>query len=230
MEKLIEEKSPRQINFSNAQTVALCHRNRELAGIINGADLNMADGMSIVWGARFLGLKMPERVAGPDVMRALCQRAAAKGHRIFLMGSSVANLEKLSRALEANAPGLHIAGTYSPPWCERFSEEETQIIISHLKASQPDILFVGVSCPKQERWIAENLNRLGVPLCLAVGAAFDFLSGRIPRAPEFMRKRGLEWLYRLWCEPRRLWKRYLLGNLIFFMLLLKERFRLKLSA
>jgi N-acetylglucosaminyldiphosphoundecaprenol N-acetyl-beta-D-mannosaminyltransferase len=222
----VRQRMPRQIFFSNAHTLALCRVNQNFLRLINNADLNLADGMSIVWGARLLGIQIPERVPGPDLMLKLCERAAEKGYRVFLMGTSDKNLLNLNAALVKKFPNLQITGMYSPPIRDRFSEEDTSLMLAKINAGKPDILFVGISCPKQELWISENLHRLNVPVSLGVGAAFDFLSGLIPRAPEWLRNRGLEWLYRLWREPRRLWRRYLLGNFVFLSLLVKERIKL----
>ena len=185
--------------------------------------------MSIVWGARVLRLKLPERVAGPDLMNALAGRAAEKGYRVFLLGTSDENLQQLKKKFCASWPGLNVVGIYSPPMSEKFTPDQTAAIIERVRAAKPDILFVGLSCPKQERWIAENLQQIQVPVSLGVGAAFDFLAGRIPRAPEWLRRRGLEWVHRLWCEPGRLWRRYLIGNSVFLYLLFRERIKFKLA-
>ncbi len=226
IEKYIAERKPRQVCFANAYTVSLCRANQVLRDSLNRFDLIVADGMSIVWGARILGIQFPERVPGPDLMLKLCERAAEKAYRIFLMGTSDENLLQLNAALVKKFPNLQITGMHSPPVRDRFTEEDTKIMLAKIDASEPDILFVGISCPKQELWIAENLYRLPAPVSLGVGAAFDFLSGLIPRAPEWLRSRGFEWLYRLWREPRRLWRRYLLGNFVFVSLLVKERIKL----
>jgi N-acetylglucosaminyldiphosphoundecaprenol N-acetyl-beta-D-mannosaminyltransferase len=225
----IHEGTPRHICLANAYTIAFCRRNPEMTDLINHADLVLADGMSIVWGARWVGVKFPERVAGPDLMERLCAQAAQRGRRVFLLGSSTETLSDLQQLLKARYPKLAIAGAYSPSVCERFSPEETSAMIDLVNAATPDILFVSLSAPKQEIWIAENLRQLRVPVCIGVGAAFDFLSGRIPRAPQAMQNLGLEWLFRLWREPRRLWKRYLLGNAVFLLMLAKGLTHRRLS-
>jgi N-acetylglucosaminyldiphosphoundecaprenol N-acetyl-beta-D-mannosaminyltransferase len=176
-----------------------------------------------------LKLNIPERVAGPDLAEALCQRAEKRGYRLFFMGSSQENLDMLKKALLGRYPALNIVGMLSPSMCDRFSDEENQKIIAEVRHAAPDILFVGISTQKQEIWMSENLQKLNVPASLGVGAAFDFLSGRVPRAPEWLQKNGLEWMYRLFCEPKRLWKRYLLGNALFLYLLIKESLRRRLA-
>jgi N-acetylglucosaminyldiphosphoundecaprenol N-acetyl-beta-D-mannosaminyltransferase len=224
---MVRERTPRQLNFVNAYTLTVCRRNQQFADVLNGSALNLPDGMSVVWGVQWLGMHFPERVAGPDLTEGMCARAEQKGYRVFFMGSSPQNLADLKAALLKRYPKLNIVGMHSPSMSDQFSEEETQSIISEIAKTSPDILFVGVSTGKQETWISRNLERINVPACLAVGAAFDFLSGRVPRAPEWLRERGLEWLYRLYCEPRRLWKRYLLGNFVFLLMLTKASLRKK---
>lgn len=214
-----------QVSFVNAHSVYECAKSIEMKNLINQSELVLADGISIVWGSRILGNRLPGRLAGPDVMESLCAQADQKGYRVFLMGTSWGNLDRLKKAVMQRWPNIPDVGVYSPPMADRLREDETQKILARLHSFKPDILFVGMSCPKQERWIAENKSRLDVPVCLAVGAAFDFMSGKIPRAPKWLRDHGLEWLHRLWCEPRRLWKRYLLGNSVFIFLLMREKLR-----
>lgn len=225
----IRERRPRQVCLCNAYTLALSQRDEPYRSILNRSDLVLADGMSIVWGARWIGLQVPQRVAGPDLTVELCQEASKEGHTIFFLGSSEENLRNLKSVLLNRWPALKIVGCHSPSMCDSIGEEENRAILAEIHAARPDILFVGMSAPKQEKWIAANLTKLQVPVCIGIGAAFDFLSGRIPRAPDYLQKMGLEWLHRLGCEPRRLWKRYLLGNAIFLSLLLKELIKRRLS-
>lgn len=223
--QFIAQKEPQQVCLSNAYTVALCQKDPHFLKVTNNAALVLADGMSIVWGARWIGLQLPERLAGPDIMEALCAQAMKAQHGIFLLGSSWENLARLKEVLLLRWPTLRIVGMYSPPMCEQLDEKQNSTILRLLEETTPDLLFVGMSAPKQEKWIAENLKRHNIPVSIGVGAAFDFLSGRIPRAPKLLQNIGLEWLYRLYREPRRLWKRYLLGNLLFLLLLMREAFR-----
>ncbi len=229
MERFIQERRPRQVCLGNAYTVSLAQTDLELRTLLADADLVLADGMSIVWGSRWIQLHIPGRIAGPDLMAELCSLSAQNAYRIFLLGSTDENLTQLQDVLTTRWPGLVIAGSYSPPFADRLSEPENVLIFEKLAQAKPDILFVSMSAPKQEKWIADHLSHLQAPLCIGVGAAFDFLSGRIPRAPAFFQKSGLEWLYRLWREPSRLWKRYILGNLIFLSLLARQSIRLKLG-
>jgi len=226
----VQERVPRHIILGNAYTIALSRQDHAFKTLLNKADLTLADGMSIVWGGHWIGLNLPGRVAGPDLTAALCEEASLKGYRVFFLGSTHENLAILLRVLTARWPGLIIAGSHSPSICDRLDEKENSAIMEEIHRAKPDILFVGMSAPKQEKWIAENLHLLQVPVCLGVGAAFDFLSGRIPRAPQQLQKIGLEWLYRLWCEPRRLWKRYLLGNAVFLSLLLRDALKQRFNG
>ena len=229
LSRFIVEKKPRQICLANAYTVALAHKDAALNRLLNESDLVLADGMSIVWAGRWVGAILPGRVGGPDLMEALCEEATHKNHRIFLLGSTDENLDDLAHVLKTEFSQIQIAGTYSPPFCERLTDTETNKIMELLKVSKTDILFVSMSAPKQERWISENLHRLPVPVNIGVGAAFDFLSGKIPRAPLWMQNSGLEWAYRLYREPRRLWKRYLLGNFVFLFSLILQMVKVKFS-
>ncbi len=228
IETFIQQRQPRHICLSNAYTLAISQYDSEFKTTLNRADLVLPDGMSIVWGSRWIGVRLPQRIAGPDLTTALCERAAQKGYSIFLMGSSAENLDQLKKVLLKRWPTLRILGDYSPSMCERIGEAENETILARIYAVQPDILFVGMSAPKQEKWISDNLAKINVPVSIGIGAAFDFLSGRIPRAPALLQESGLEWLHRLWCEPQRLWRRYLLGNAVFLSLLLTERVAQKL--
>lgn len=215
VKQFIADGTPRQICLGNAYTVSLCWKDLDLREVLDGADLVLADGMSIVWGGRLIGVNLPCRVAGPDLAEALCALSEQFGYRVFFLGSTPDNLAKLKEILLKKWPKLQLAGMYSPPMCAKLTAQDNQMIFNELHLTKPDILFVGMSTPKQEKWIAANLKDLKVPVSVGIGAAFDFLSGRIQRAPLIFQKSGLEWLYRLYCEPRRLWKRYLLGNFIF---------------
>jgi N-acetylglucosaminyldiphosphoundecaprenol N-acetyl-beta-D-mannosaminyltransferase len=215
VECYIAEKRPRQLCLANAYTLALTFKDDELRRLLNQADLVLADGMSIVWGGQWLGSHIPQRVAGPDLTDAICALAETSGYRVFFLGSTADNLARLKEVLLRRWPRLQIVGMFSPPMCEKLTPEDNALIFAALGSSKPDVLFVGMSTPKQEKWIASNLKHLQVPVSVGIGAAFDFMSGLVPRAPELLQKSGFEWLYRLYCEPRRLWKRYLLGNVLF---------------
>lgn len=179
--------------------------------ILNRSFLTTPDGMPTVWLGRVHGFKQMKRVYGPDYMLALCQRSAAKGYRHFLYGGKPGVGEELRVALTRRFPGLRIVGTYTPPF-RPLSPDEEEDLRSQLEVSQADILWCGLSTPKQERFMAAYSGRMPVKLMVGVGAAFDLLSGNLSEAPDWMKRAGLQWLYRLIKEPKRLWRRYLFNN------------------
>lgn len=151
-----------------------------------------------------------DRVYGPDLMLALCERSLEKGYRHFFYGGAPGVPERLAERLGARFPGLRVVGTFSPPF-RPLTLEEDEKVVRMINGASPDILWVGLGAPKQERWMAEHRDRLRVPVMIGVGAAFDFYAGVKRQAPRWMQRAGLEWLFRLCQEPRRLWRRYLLN-------------------
>jgi N-acetylglucosaminyldiphosphoundecaprenol N-acetyl-beta-D-mannosaminyltransferase len=180
-------------------------------GILNRSFLTTPDGMPTVWLGRMQGFKHMSRVYGPDYMLGVCERSVTKGYRHFLYGGKAGVAEELRAALLRKFPGLQIVGTYTPPFRPLSTEEENDLRFQ-LEASQADVLWCGLSTPKQERFMAAYSQRMPVKLMVGVGAAFDLLSGNLSEAPDWMKKAGLQWLYRLIKEPGRLWRRYLLNN------------------
>ena len=189
--------------------------------ILNNSHLTTPDGMPTVWCGRLSGFRSMTRVYGPDYMLALCERSVSKGYRHFLYGGKEGVAEQLRDELTRRFPGLAIVGTYTPPF-RPLNATEHEALRWQLDAGKVDILWCGLSTPKQERFIAENVGLLPVKLMVGVGAAFDLLSGNISEAPEWMKNSGLQWLYRLIREPRRLWRRYLFNNPRFVALLLLQ--------
>jgi N-acetylglucosaminyldiphosphoundecaprenol N-acetyl-beta-D-mannosaminyltransferase len=179
--------------------------------ILNRSFLTTPDGMPTVWLGRVHGFKDMKRVYGPDYMVALCEHSVTRGYRHFLYGGKSGVAEDLRRELTRRFPGLEIVGTYTPPFRPLNAAEE-QDLRSQLQSSQADVLWCGLSTPKQERFMAAYSHRMPVKLMVGVGAAFDLLSGNLSEAPDWMKKAGLQWLYRLIKEPKRLWRRYLLNN------------------
>lgn len=175
--------------------------------------VNLPDGASVTYAARLLGYGDIGRCPGPDLMEAVCARAAAEGVPVFLLGGAEGVADALADALRSRHEGLIVAGTATPPFGE-WPEEENRRLVEAVKSSGARILFMGVSAPKQEIWAYEHLDELKMPI-LCVGAAFDFGTGRKSRAPEWMRRAGIEWVHRLLSEPGRMWKRYLVGNTLF---------------
>jgi N-acetylglucosaminyldiphosphoundecaprenol N-acetyl-beta-D-mannosaminyltransferase len=185
--------------------------------ILNLAFLNTPDGMPMVWMGRLQGFSDMGRVYGPDLMLRICEISSARRFTHFFYGGIQGVGEELKCRLEQRFPGLSVVGTYSPPFRPLTSEEEDQLRLK-LANLRPDIVWVGLSTPKQEKFMAEHWEKLDATLFIGVGAAFDFHAGRIRQAPRWMQRSGLEWLFRLACEPRRLWKRYLKNNPLFVLL------------
>ncbi len=190
-----------------AHAVMDCYRRPDLRAIFNRSGMTTPDGMSIVWLLKLYGHREVDRVYGPDLMRNTCQLSVSKGWRHYLYGGEPGVSEALESALKAEFPGLQIVGTYSPPFRPLTDQEDLEMI-RQVNAANPDIVWVGISSPKQEQWMSAHLGRLDASLMIGVGAAFDFLSGRKPQAPRWMQRNGLEWLFRLGTEPDRLWRRY----------------------
>jgi N-acetylglucosaminyldiphosphoundecaprenol N-acetyl-beta-D-mannosaminyltransferase len=178
-----------------------------LRAVNSGAAFLVADGAPLVWGSRLNGVPLPERVAGSDLIYDICERAALEGFRVFLLGAAPGVAERAAARLTERYPALVIAGTECPPFRE-LSPEEHEALVSRIKAARPDVLFVAFGQPKGEFWVAENLEALGVPVCVQIGASLDFVSGRVRRAPRAFQKLGLEWAFRMALEPQRLFPRY----------------------
>ncbi|THV28418.1 WecB/TagA/CpsF family glycosyltransferase [Glycomyces paridis] len=186
-------------------------RDPELLAIHNASGLTTPDGMPMVWAGRKAGAEWMDRVYGPDLMLNVLGRAAERGWSSFLYGGKDGVPELLAEKLIARIPGLKIAGTYSPPF-RPLTEDEDDAIVKRINDSGAQLVWVGLSTPKQERWMAAHRDRLTAPALFGVGAAFDFHAGLVPQAPPWMQRNGLEWFYRLTKEPKRLWRRYLVNN------------------
>jgi N-acetylglucosaminyldiphosphoundecaprenol N-acetyl-beta-D-mannosaminyltransferase len=196
---------------------------REDAGfmrIISEADMATPDGAPVAFMLRREGHLAQERINGPDLMWRYLGHAAEHGQKIFLYGGTPAVLEKLQERLRQSFPGIVIAGAYSPPFRE-LTEQEDEDVVSRINASGAGTVWVGLGCPKQERWMAAHRGRIQAVM-IGVGAAFDFHAGTLRRAPMWMRRSGLEWAYRLAQEPRRLWRRYLTTNTTFVLAALRD--------
>lgn len=182
--------------------------------LARSAEMFVPDGKPVVVAARLRGESQTERIYGPDLMLALCERSAQHGWRQYYYGGAEGVPEELATTLEVRFPGLVTAGAYSPPFRD-LTPEEDAAIIAQINAAQPDVIWVGLGSPKQDFWVAEHRDRLEAPVMLGVGAAFDFHTGRIPQAPAWMQRFALEWVFRLVQEPRRLWRRYAKYNPLF---------------
>jgi N-acetylglucosaminyldiphosphoundecaprenol N-acetyl-beta-D-mannosaminyltransferase len=194
--------------------------------ILEFTDLVVPDGMPLIWLGRRRGHDLPHRVYAPDLVLAFCEQTQGQAYRHFFYGGDSGVADRLAESLTRRFPGMRVAGTYSPPF-RPLSEQEDDEIVAMISRAAPDVLWVGLGAPKQERWMHEHKQKLSVPVMVSVGAAFDWLSGRRRQAPPWMREHGLEWLFRLLQEPRRLWRRYLVYGVQFLFYLALESLKLK---
>lgn len=206
----------RYVCAANVHMVMEAYDSAEFQRIVNAAALVTPDGMPLVWMLRRLGYPDQQRVYGPDLTLHVAHEAVKKGVPVGLYGSSPETIQAFQRFLETEYPGIQVQYAYSPPFRELTREEDAQVV-RDINNSGARILFVGLGCPKQERWMAAHLNYLNLVM-LGVGVAFDFHAGHKLQAPGWMQKIGLEWLFRLLTEPRRLWQRYLYNNPRFMIL------------
>lgn len=210
----IAEREPQYVCVSGVHGLMECQRDATLRQIHNRAGMVTPDGMPLVWLSRLKGYPAVERVYGPDLMLDCCRLSVERGYRHFLYGGRGGVPELLTERLQRRFPGLLIVGCHSPPF-RALTPAEDEDIVRRINDVEPDIVWVGLSTPKQERWMHEHRNGIQAPVLIGVGAAFDFHAGLLRQAPRWMRQSGLEWLFRLAMEPRRLWRRYLVNNPLF---------------
>jgi N-acetylglucosaminyldiphosphoundecaprenol N-acetyl-beta-D-mannosaminyltransferase len=222
VEGWIERREPHYVTFTGVHGVMECQTDPELARIHREAGMVAPDGMPMVWSSRLAGVKETTRVYGPDFMLAMAERAARKGYTSFFYGGNEGVADKLAATLAERFPGFTTVGTCCPPF-RPLTDDELDEVAATIRAARPDMVWVGLSTPKQERWMARVVDRLDVPALLGVGAAFDIHSDNLSQAPRWMQRNGLEWLYRLAVEPRRLWRRYLVNNPRFVAKVVRRR-------
>ena len=222
---LVRSKCPAMVVTPNVDHVVRVQKSRGYANLVRRADLVLADGQPIVWVSRLLGTPLKERVAGSDLFPLLCEHAAEAGYRVFFLGGDPGAAEAARMVLQRRFPRLQVAGTYCPPLGFERSPQERRRAVEAVQAASPDILFVGLGSPKQEYWIAAHMRKYGPAVGIGVGISFSFVAGHVKRAPKWMQRLGLEWLHRLYMEPRRLWKRYLITGWSFLPIILAHGFR-----
>lgn len=205
----------RYICVCNVHSVVTTNRDPEFKRAVSGSDMTTCDGEPVAWALRHLGFPGQERIAGPDLMLRYLRQAEPLRQRIYLYGSTEATLSKLQSWLTREYPGIVLAGLHSPPFGPS-SPREDAADVEAINRARPNVVFVSLGCPKQEKWMAEHRGRVNA-LMIGVGAAFDYHSGTLARAPLWLQHLGLEWLYRLGCEPRRLMRRYLVTNSLFVL-------------
>lgn len=208
-------RASRYVAICNVHVVVTASRDAAYREVIDGADMATPDGAPVAWVLRRTGFVGQLRISGPDLMWALLDRSALEGLPVYCYGGTQATLDAMVLRLHSAFPGLVVAGTESPPFRSLTSEED-EAVVARINASGAGLVFVGLGCPKQERWMADHRGRVNAVM-IGVGAAFDFHAGTVKRAPEWMREHGLEWMHRLGSEPRRLWRRYLVTNTLFLL-------------
>lgn len=214
------EHQSRYVCICNVHSVVTARQDERFREVLMNADMATPDGAPVAWMMRRLGFIDQQRINGPDLMWKYCKVAAKRGESIYLYGGMPGTLEILQMRLQEVFPGLKIAGAWSPPF-RALSAEEDEDAIARINTSGAGTVWVSLGCPKQEKWMAEHRGRINAVM-IGVGAAFDYHAGTIKRAPKWMQDAGLEWSHRLFSEPRRLWKRYLVTNTLFMFRALKQ--------
>jgi len=217
---VVSTKDTMHIGVVNAAKVVNMHRNKMLMDDVLSSDIILADGAAIVWASRLLGQPLPERVTGIDLMYGIFEDGNRYKYRIYCLGATEEISERVAREISSKYPNLILAGRRNG----YFSQDEEEAIAKEIKESNTDVLLVAMTSPKKENFLARWKSTMGIPIIHGVGGSFDVMAGKVERAPEIWRKLGLEWLYRVKQEPRRLWKRYLVTNTIFLWMLTKELF------
>jgi len=225
VDRMLSERDHGYVVTPNVDHLVRLRRDPEFRQIYAQAALVLADGMPIVWASRFLGTPLKERVAGSDLFPRLCELAAQRGHRLFLLGGRPGAAARAAERLRAKHPTIQIVGAYAPPYGFEADPGENARIVAMIVDARADILFVGLGAPKQEKWIWRYQKACGVPVCIGIGVSFEFTAGMVRRAPMGLQRLGLEWLWRLAMEPRRLWRRYFWEDLPFLWYLVEQRLR-----
>ncbi len=225
VEELIKEDRPAFVTTPNVDHVITAESDEHFRTIYRQADLVLADGVPIIWASKFLGTPIKEKISGSDFLVRFCPVAAEKGYRLFFLGGVPTAAEISADILSKKYPGLKVVGTSCPPLGFHHDRESNARVVEEIKKAAPDIVFVGLGAPKQEKWIFQNKETYRAPVSFTVGASFDFVAGITARAPLTMQKIGLEWFWRLLKEPRKLWKRYLIKDMKFFPLIIRQKRR-----
>lgn len=227
LDRWIREKTTKTyVTVTGVHGVMESQRDENIRRMHNQAGMVTPDGMPLVWLGKMAGHSDMDRVYGPDLMLAVMEKSVGAGYRHYFYGGADGVPELLKQKLEEKFPGIQVVGTYSPPFRALTPAEDEQIV-QMINDTNPDIVWVGLSTPKQERWMDAHVGRISAPVMIGVGAAFDFHAGLKSQAPRFIQRSGFEWLYRLVTEPQRLWKRYLVNNPLFIMSILGQKLGLR---
>lgn len=221
IDRIIKKEQSIQHVVINVAKLVNSQKDELLRDSITSADIINIDGAGIIYGMKMLGLKPKERVAGIDLMQNLLELAGEKGYSVYFLGAKQDVLDKMVQKVKNKYPNIIFSGSRNGYWK---TDDEEKYIVDEISSLNPNLLFVGISSPKKELFIAKNKEKLNCNIIMGVGGSFDVIAGITKRAPEFMQKYGLEWLYRIYQEPRRMWKRYLVTNTKYILLIVKELF------
>lgn len=213
IDKLIQKKNCSYVVTPNVDHIVRLEKNEELQKVYKNASLILTDGKPLIWISKWYKTPIKEKISGSDLFPRVCQLAANKNYTMYLLGAAEGVADTAAKNLMKKYPGLNIVGTYSPPFGFEKSKQEMNKIKTQIQDVHPDILIVGLGCPKQEKFMYYHCKELGVPISFGLGASIDFEAGNIKRAPKWMSNHGLEWLYRFSKEPKRLFKRYFVDDL-----------------
>lgn len=213
IDKLIQKKICSYVVTPNVDHIVCLEKDEELQKVYKNASLILTDGKPLIWISKWYKTPIKEKISGSDLFPRVCQLAANKNYTMYLLGAAEGVADTAARNLMKKYPGLNIVGTYSPPFGFEKNEQEMNKIKAQIQDVHPDILIVGLGCPKQEKFMYYHCKELGVPISFGLGASIDFEAGNIKRAPKWMSNHGLEWLYRFSKEPKRLFKRYFVDDL-----------------
>lgn len=213
IEKLIQKKNCSYVVTPNVDHIVRLEKDEELQKVYKNASLILTDGKPLIWISKWYKTPIKEKISGSDLFPRVCQLAANKNYTMYLLGAAEGVADTAAKNLMKKYPGLNVVGTYSPPFGFEKNEQEMNKIKTQIQEVHPDILIVGLGCPKQEKFMYYHCKELGVPISFGLGASIDFEAGNIKRAPKWMSNHGLEWLYRFSKEPKRLFKRYFVDDL-----------------
>lgn len=223
IEKMISSKNKSYVVAVNVDVIMKIENDPYLKEIVDNADMVLVDGKPLVWISKMYGRPLKAKISGSDLVPLLCDVAAQKGYSIFIIGGKDGIAEQAQKRLESKLPNIKIVGTYAPPMGFEKDEEELNKINSMISKAKPDLLIACFGCPKQEKWIYENINKYDAKVSICAGATVDFLAGNVKRAPRWMSEHGLEWFYRFLQEPKRMFKRYFVDDVKILKLIEKYR-------
>lgn len=223
IEKMISSKNKSYVVAVNVDVIMKIENDPYLKEIVDDADMVLVDGKPLVWISKMYGRPLKAKISGSDLVPLLCDVAAQKGYSIFIIGGKDGIAEQAQKRLESKLPNIKIVGTYAPPMGFEKDEEELNKINSMISKAKPDLLIACFGCPKQEKWIYENINKYDAKVSICAGATVDFLAGNVKRAPRWMSEHGLEWFYRFLQEPKRMFKRYFVDDVKILKLIEKYR-------